>query len=451
MLDVVTPEEMAAIDAAAPEPVEILVERAGGAVARAALGLLGGTYGRRVVVVAGPGNNGADGRVAGVRLARRGAHVIVVEAGTSGSLPPADLVIDAAYGTGLSRPYTAPDPGGARVLAVDIPSGVHGLTGRVLGSAMRADRTVTFAALKPGLLLREGRELAGRIEVADIGLDTARRTMTLVEDRDLDAWPLRPADAHKYHASVWVIGGSPDMTGAPTLAARGAFRAGSGYVRLSVPGAERHPADPVEAVGAPLPAAGWAGPVLEDLDRIRALVVGPGLGRDDSVRSEVGRLLGAPRGPIVVDGDGLWALAQWGGSVVDGHRVVLTPHDGELRTLLGRELGEDRIADARELAGRLGVTVLTKGRTTVVAGPTGEVRFVTSGDARLATAGTGDVLAGMVGALLAGGLSPLDAAALAAHAHGRAARLGRRIGLVASDLPDLLSQVLDTGRGGWRL
>src|SRR5690606_10143333 len=185
------------------------------------------------------------------------------------------LVVDAAFGTGLGRPWTAPDPGDAPVLAVDIPSGVDGLTGRVLGRPMCAVRTVTFAALKPGLLLGEGPELAGQVEVADIGLDTSSATIGLVTDADLAAWPRRPRDAHKYHAAVWVVAGSAGMTGAATLSARGALRAGSGYVRLSVPGAGSHPADPVEAVGRALPAPGWDEDVATELDRIRALVVGP--------------------------------------------------------------------------------------------------------------------------------------------------------------------------------
>lgn len=449
MRDVVTPEEMAAIDAAAPEPEEVLIARAGAAVARTASRMLGGTYGRHVVVLAGPGNNGADGRVAGELLARRGARVTVLDAREATTLPPADLVLDAAFGTGLSRPYEAPDPGDTRVLAVDIPSGVDGLTGEQLGRPMRAERTVTFAAAKPGLLLGAGRELAGELEVVDIGLDTACATVHHVEDADVaELWPRRPVAAHKYHAGVWVIAGSPGMTGAAQLAAAAAMRAGAGYVRSSVPGAGAHLPTPIEAVGRLLPERGWADEVLSD-DRMRALVVGPGAGRSDAVRDEVGRLLastGAGEGrrpPLVLDGDGLWALAQQDPPLIaDPADVVLTPHEGELRMLTGRTPGPDRIAEARELAGRLGTVVLLKGRTTVVADASGAVRLVTSGDQRLATAGTGDVLSGVIGALLAAGVPPLDAAALGAHVHGRAATRGRRAGLVAGDLPDLVSGVV---------
>src|SRR5437868_5661328 len=161
---------MAEIDRGAAEHVDVLIGRAGGFVARAALELLGGAYGRRVVVVAGKGNNGADGRDAAERLRRRGVRVHVVEATDSPEqLPPSDLVIDAAYGTGFRGEYQAPDPGGAPVLAVDIPSGVNGLTGEAADGAVWADRTVTFAALKPGLLIGDGPDRTGHVDVVDIG------------------------------------------------------------------------------------------------------------------------------------------------------------------------------------------------------------------------------------------------------------------------------------------
>lgn len=209
MIPVVTPAEMGAIDAGAPEPVEVLIDRAGAAVARRARAMLGGTYGRRIVVVAGPGNNGNDGRVAGQRLAAAGAHVTVVAPDAVGPLPPAHLVIDAAYGTGLTRPYDPPAlQGSPLVLAVDIPSGVHGLTGALLGTPWPADETLTFAALKPGLVLSPGRWLTGRVTVADIGLDVSRSTIAVVTPDDLLASiPARPVDTHKWRAACWVIGG----------------------------------------------------------------------------------------------------------------------------------------------------------------------------------------------------------------------------------------------------
>jgi ADP-dependent NAD(P)H-hydrate dehydratase / NAD(P)H-hydrate epimerase len=441
MIPVVTPEEMGAIDAAAPEPVEVLIDRAGAAVARTALAMLGGAYGRRVVVVAGKGNNGADGRVAGRRLAARGVAVRIVEAGAAPSQPArCDLVVDAAYGTGFRGSWTAPDPGGVPVLAVDIPSGVDGLTGAV-GDETRplaAERTVTFAALKPGLVLGRGRELAGRVAVVDIGLDTSGATAHLVTDGDVAAWlPERSMDTHKWKAAVWLVAGSPGMTGAATLAVGGAQRAGAGYVRLSTPGGDPGAAIPTEAVGTALPGEGWAGEVVEGSTRFGAAVVGPGLGTGDDTRDQVRRLVAESPVPLVVDGDGLTAL----GRDVDrfaGPTTVLTPHDGEYERLTGRAPGPDRIDAARRLARQAGCTVLLKGSTTVVSGSDGRVRLTTTGDARLATAGTGDVLAGAIGALLAQGVEPLEAAAAGAHLHGRAGALGWRRGLVAGDLIDLL-------------
>ena len=258
MIPVVTPEEMKAIDAAAPEPTDVLVHRAGGAVARIAVDMLGGVYGRRVVIVAGKGNNGADGRDAAARLEHRGVHVQVIEAADAPArLPDADLVIDAAYGTGFHGEYQAPDTGMAPVLAVDIPSGVNGLTGEAAGGAVRAERTVTFAALKPGLLFGEGHDRCGVVDVIDIGLDVSGAQAALVEGSDVAAWlPPRERDTHKWKSAIWVAAGSPGMTGAAEMCSRSAMRAGAGLVRLGVPGLDSPPV-PLEVIGRPLPREGW--------------------------------------------------------------------------------------------------------------------------------------------------------------------------------------------------
>ena len=442
MQPIVTPEEMAAIDAAAPDPVDVLVGRAGAALAAAALRMLGGTYGRRVVVVAGKGNNGADGRDAAARLARRGVRVTVIDAlDAPDALPTADLVIDAAYGTGFRGDYEAPDPGGAPVLACDIPSGVDGTTGEAGTGAVRADRTVTFAALKPGLLFPPGRGRAGEVTVADIGLDTSRSRAHHVEAGDVAAWmPMRADDTHKWRSAVWVIGGSPGMTGAPVLAASAAARAGAGYVRLSSPGlAPPLPGAPIEVVGAGLPEQGWSDDVLTGAERFRSLVVGPGLGLRGA--AEVRQVVETAIVPVVVDGDGLRALGT--DCVRAGHpTTILTPHDGEFERLSGHRPGPDRIDAARRLASATNAVVLLKGPTTVVAEPGGDVLVVTAGDARLATAGTGDVLSGIIAALVARGLDPFRAAAAGAFLHGRTAALGPADGLIASDVVDLLPAAL---------
>lgn len=442
VLPVVTPDEMREIDAAAPTPVEELIERAGWHVARHAIELMGGAYGRRVVVVCGKGNNGRDGVAAGRVLARRGATVELVDAAEPPDrLGPCDLVIDAAYGTGFRGVYSAPRSGDAPVLAVDIPSGVDGLTGVASGSPARATRTVTFAALKPGLLFADGAALAGDVRVADIGLDVGVADISVVTDADVTATvPRRPRDAHKWRAALWVVGGSPRMGGAPALAASAALSAGAGYVRLSSPGA-RVPAAPIEAVHHDLPLVGWDRDVTEHLDRIAALVIGPGLGRSEAVRDSVRSSAGRAGRPAVIDGDGLWAIAELEGRLSD-HPRVLTPHDGEFTQLTGHPPGADRIAAARRLAADRRAVVLLKGPTTVVAAPSGSVRLVTSGDARLATAGTGDVLAGVIGALLAAGVDAFEAAAVGAHIHGLAARRGPAVGLRASRLAEEVASVL---------
>ena len=452
MIPIVTPDEMAAIDAAAPEPVEELIERAGTALARAALAMLGGGYGRRVTVLAGKGNNGADGRAAAQWLRRRGARVAVVEAAdTPESLPPAHLGIDAAYGTGLRRPYAPPPPSPlldepdqpAPILAADIPSGVNGLTGEILGEPWTADQTITFGALKPGLVLHPGAQHCGQITVAPIGLDTSSARTHLVTAPDVSRWlPVRPAEAHKWQTACWVIAGSPGMTGAAHLAAAAAMRSGSGYVRLSTPGLDAASVvagdtAPTEAVGHPLPADNWAAAIeADDHSRFQAMAVGPGLGRQPDTVQSVRELAGRTPLPLVIDGDGLFALGTDTAEVLAGRTAptVLTPHDGEYRILTGKAPDPDRFAAARSLAAATGVHVLLKGPTTVVADPDGTAVAVANGDARLATAGTGDVLAGLICGLLSAGIEPMEAAASGAWLHGQAATIRPSGAMAASDL-----------------
>ncbi len=301
MIPVLTPQEMAGVDRQAPEPVEVLVGRAGAAVANKAARLLSGVYGKAIVVVAGKGNNGADGRAAAALLAASGARVKVFEAADLApgqALPPAQLVIDAAYGTGLQRAYLPPSAGSSPVLAVDIPSGLSGSTGEVLegGGALGAVATVTFASFKPGLLLGSGPVLAGDIEVADIGLGKlagAAARCWLVDDGDVRALvPVRAREAHKWQTAVQVVAGSPGMTGAPWLASRAALRAGAGYVQLSMPGVDPSALPPGELVHRRVAASGWDKEVLEGLSRVKALVIGPGLGQAERGRGRPGCRLG---------------------------------------------------------------------------------------------------------------------------------------------------------------
>jgi NAD(P)H-hydrate epimerase len=432
---------MRAVDAAATEPVEELIGRAADAVLRAAVELMGGTYGRHVVVVAGPGNNGNDGRVAAELLRRRGVRVTVFATeDLPEELPPCDLVVDAAFGTGFRGSFDFPSVGTAPVLAVDICSGLSGLTGRAAGSPASAVATVTFAALKPGLLFGDGPSHGGEVLLADIGLDVRRARAHLVTDADVLAWvPQRAPDAHKWRHAVWVVAGAPHMSGAARLCAEATLRGGAGYVRLSTPGVD-HPDAPVEAVLHPVAVDAWADEVCAGGDRFVAVAVGPGLGRDDATAAQVCSLVGSLERPLVLDGDALWALGADAAALLAPRSAptVLTPHDGEFERLTGSPPGEDRMAAARDLAAASRAVVLLKGPTTVVAEPDGACLLVRAGDARLASAGTGDVLTGLVAAHLALGADPWRAAAAAAHLHGRAAACGPARGLVASDLPALV-------------
>lgn len=450
MIAIATPDEMRAIDAAAlaTTSIETLIQRAGSAVARAALRMLGGSYGRRVIVLVGPGNNGADGRVAARQLSERGVHVRVVEANSLLVRPECDLVIDAAFGTGFRGSWNAPEVRNTRVLAVDIPSGVNGLTGEFDGDVLSAERTVTFAALKPGLILGPGAGRAGTIQIADIGLDCSHVRTNLVQHSDVAGWiPVRTGDAHKWRAATRVVAGSAGMTGAAHLVSSAALRCGAGMVHLSTPGAGTGGCH--EYVEQQIPAIGWAGDVVTSLDRFQSLVIGPGLSRDDATVSCARELIRSAPVPTVVDGDGLFALGadRAGCAALLRERVwptVLTPHDGEFSLLVGEKPGPDRIQSARQLAAQLQVVVLLKGAATVVAEPSGHVLVVTSGDQRLATAGTGDVLSGIIGSLLAQGVPAFHAAAGGAWIHGQAGMLGFQRGLIASDLLTLVPQVLQS-------
>jgi NAD(P)H-hydrate epimerase len=452
MLPIVTPVEMRAVDLAVAHQVDLYIQRAGSAVARAAVRMMGGTYGRTVNIVAGVGNNGADGRVAGKLLADRGVRVRVFDVATCPrQLPASDLVIDAAFGTGFHGWWEPPDVGGARVLAVDLPSGVNALTGSASGPVLAADHTVTFQALKPGLLMPPGSDLVGHLELVDIGLGervAAHAHAHLVQQSDVVEWlPRRATVAHKWRAATRVVAGSVGMTGAGAMAAHAAMRAGAGMVQLSAVGCLVMDS-PVEVVQRPLQGPVWARAVLDSLGRFHSLVIGPGIGRDDDTARETRSVVLEASVPTVVDGDGLFAMA-WnaeGAGALLRRRImptVLTPHDGEYHLLTGAPPAPDRFVAARRLAADTGCVVLLKGPATVVAEPAGRVLVVTSGDERLATAGSGDVLAGIIGGLLAQGVDPFHAAAAGAWLHGRAARRAPARGMVAGDIADQLPAVFE--------
>ena len=444
---------MRAIDLASPLGLKRLVDLAGRSVAFQAIHMMGGTYGRRVAIVIGKGNNGADGRVAAAVLASRGVAVSCFDPGELiGGRLDFDLVIDAAFGTGLRDEFVSSRaPTGVPVLAVDIPSGVDGLTGVAHGVPLAATHTVTFGAYKPGLLFNDGRALCGTVSLVDLGLDCSGAPANLVEQSDVSRW-LQPrnAGAHKWNAATWIIAGSPGMQGAARLASAAAARAGAGMVRLGTPGCDADPLAPTEVVTRPMVSDGWSVDVLADLKRFHSLVIGPGLGRLSGAITGVRHVVENTRLPVVVDADGLLALSVGDGGAAELLRgrvypTVLTPHDAEFALLFGERPGADRLQSTRFLAARTGAVVLLKGPTTVVASPDGRHYVVSEGNQRLATAGTGDVLAGMIGAFLAQGLAAFESAAAAAFVHGRASQLAHD-GMIATDLIDLIPLALESLR-----
>ncbi len=330
--------------------------------------------------------------------------------------------------------------------------GSNGATGAIADVAVAADDTVSFAALKPGVLFEPGRGAAGAVTVVDIGIDVSGGALGVVEDSDVQRWlPERPAVAHKWIAPLMVVGGSGGMTGAPLMVSHAAMRAGAGIVWCGVPGqAAAASASGTEVITKALPATGAgalaeaaAAAVLEHLDRFHAVVVGPGLGTESATAAAVRRLVTEAGVPMVLDADGLNAL-DGDLAPLRARRAptVLTPHDGEYARLLGGAPGTDRVAAARRLAAESGCITLLKGPATVVAEPGGRAAVNPTGGPWLASAGTGDVLSGIIGGFLARGTGPFEAAAAGAFVHGRAADIAGHTGLVAGDLIRALSATL---------
>ncbi|MEO6470038.1 MAG: NAD(P)H-hydrate dehydratase [Acidimicrobiia bacterium] len=465
MIPVLTPEEMHAADArtiAGGTPESVLMQRAGRAVAWRVRQVLGGTYGRRVVVVCGKGNNGGDGRITAAALGEWGVHVDVVElaelpvidAGLERSLARADAIVDAMYGTGFrgaldgiaAELVTRMADVSAVVVAVDSPSGVDGLTGEARGLAVRADHTVTFAAPKPGLWFHPGRALAGTVTIADIGIDlgTDGERTAVVEAGDVVSWmPPLDATTHKWRSGVLVIGGSHGMTGAPLLVASAALRMGAGIVWAALPGRAAAQASGTEVITREIPDDGTgvlteagARTVGDEAARFASVVLGPGLGRADSSATAVRQLVGTLDRPLVIDADALSAL----GTMSDLLRArtaptIITPHDGEFARLSGGQPGADRVMAASTLAAATSAVVVLKGPTTVTAHPDGRVRLNPTGGPALATAGSGDVLGGIIAAFCASGMKPFDAAAAGVFVHGLAGGPDGHTGLTAGDLP----------------
>jgi hydroxyethylthiazole kinase-like uncharacterized protein yjeF len=487
-MEVLTTIEMERADRlaiTAGTPGFALMMSAGQAVAEAAMDLV---EEGPIVVVAGRGNNGGDGFVAAAELAARGRDVSVILLCERDSLQgdaalaargwkypvlpfnpqaigkPA-LIIDALFGAGLNRPVKgdplemieAVNANGAPVLAVDLPSGISGTSGAVMGAAINAVETVTFFRRKPAHLLMPGRKHCGRVRVADIGIDP--RVLEEIRPHTFEnipqSWqsffPVPRIEGHKYaRGHAVVLSGELASTGAARLAARGALRAGAGLVTVV------SPRDALVVNAAALTAV-MVRPVDTPLDfgemigdrRLNAIVIGPGAGVSDRTRDFVHTALSVKRG-LVLDADALTSFAEAPERLFesikasDGGQVVLTPHEGEFPRLFSdisnKHPGRSKLERVRDAAERSGAVVLLKGPDTVVASPDGRASIASNAPPWLATAGAGDVLAGMIAAMLAQGVPAFEAACIGVWMHGEAAGEAGP-GLIAEDLPEVLPAV----------
>src|SRR4051795_3860474 len=474
-------------------PVEELMEAAGEGLAsviarRAPAG--------RVAIVCGKGNNGGDGIVA-ARLLRQAGREVEVHvvwppewmgedarrqlAKLPGPAPipfeaaklnKAHLIVDALLGTGGSGSPREPaaqvieemEAARAPVVACDIPSGIDASTGEVNGPAVHCVATATFHRAKVGLWVRPGKEYAGEVEEIEIGIPRggpARPEAGLIGAGVLRDMPRRTSASTKFSSgNVFIVGGSTGLTGAPSMAALAAMRAGAGYVTVGAPASLElsFTVRLLEAMMIGLPEDGdghldaaAVEPVLKATGRADAVVLGPGLSKDPDAQA-LARAV-APRIdlPLVIDADGLNALGGHLEDVLPQRRwpTVLTPHSGELARLLevdSKEVERSRLAHAREAATRSHAFVVLKGDDTLVAAPSGRVAISRGGAPALATAGTGDVLAGGIGAMLAKGLPPAHAACAGVYAHVRAGQIAAAPhgadGVIASDVIHALPAAL---------
>jgi ADP-dependent NAD(P)H-hydrate dehydratase / NAD(P)H-hydrate epimerase len=470
-------------------PDGALMQRAAAGLAAICATLLDRVYGARVVVLAGSGDNAGDALYAGARLAGRGASVIAIAAGSqlheaaatelrtrggrviagasvAGAEPAlapqaesaigaADLIIDGLTGIGghgglrepaatLARLTERARRDGALVIAVDLPSGIDADTGEVQGAAIRADVTVTFGTLKPGLLIDPGASCAGPAELIDIGLGPYLPAPAVISLQAADVAAMLPrpsAESDKYRRGVLgLVAGSEQYTGAAVLSAGGAIKGGAGMVRLVSAAAaigvvrEHWPEAVLTTYDPDQPAE-----AIDNAGRVQAWAVGPGIGTGETAHALLATVL-ASDVPVLVDADGITVLAAHRDLLSRQAPTLITPHAGELARLLNADRADieaRRLHYARAAAAELGVTVLLKGSTTVIAEPAAgrPVRVNSTGSSWLATAGSGDVLSGLAGSLLAQGLPPPVAAAAAAYLHGMAGRLAARDAPIgASDL-----------------
>lgn len=462
---------------AAGTPGDVLMENAGQAIADQ----IRNRWARRPLsILCGPGNNGGDGFVVARLLADEGWPVTVALLGDraalqgdaasaaakwSGPVHPlhvsvldgAELVLDALFGAGLTRPLDgiarevidAVTDRGLTCIAVDMPSGVHGDTGQVLGAAPTCRLTVTFFRRKPGHLLMPGRAYAGETVVAPIGIpesvldDIGPETSANDPALWLPRYPWPRLGDHKYGRGHGLIAGGAAMTGAARLAARAAYRAGAGMVTIASPpsAVQIYAGDLAGLLVSAVATEDEFNALLVD-PRKNAALVGPGCGVSRTTRNMA---LGALRADkaVVLDADALTVFQDNPDDLFDalrGGNAVLTPHDGEFARLF--DPAGDKLSRVRAAAARCDAVVVLKGPDTVIAAPDGEAVINNNAPPTLATAGTGDVLAGLILGLLAQGMAPFDAACAAVWLHGEAAtQFGP--GLIASDIPDMIPAILN--------
>jgi len=512
---VATAKEMRSIDSRTINkigiPASTLMERAGLEVVNACIEKYGSVAGKTVCVFCGKGNNGGDGFVIAREMKRRGAVIAVYVFGRAGDLQgeslqnyailrkmkipvvqvttaarlrripdTADILVDALLGTGIRGEVTGILREAIRkinamsgaVVSVDLPSGLITDTGAYVGECVRADLTVTMGLLKRGLLLHPGKMLAGSVVTADIGFPergiSPERVQTfLIEQEDIRSFlPQRLPYFYKGDCGrVLIIGGSPGMTGAPSLTAAAALRAGAGMTLLGIP----ESLNPIfeqkltETMTLPLPetADGFLSleaetPVMEALMWADVLAIGPGIGRKKETMELVLNVLKNTVQPVVIDADGLYALAKdTNVRRARAFNTIITPHLGEFARLIKRDdtdtIESERIELVRKYAQRRQSVVLLKGAPTVIAGRRGEVFINSTGNAGMATAGSGDVLTGVVAGLAAQGMDLTSAGISGAYLHGRAGDLAAdelgEPGVIANDLVDFLPYAFEYVRG----
>jgi ADP-dependent NAD(P)H-hydrate dehydratase / NAD(P)H-hydrate epimerase len=489
MIELLTTLEMADADrlaiAGGVAGIE-LMEAAGAAVAEAVAAQRGASA--RVAVIAGPGHNGGDGFVAARLLAARGYKVDMLLVGDpnrlkgdaalaaktwGGSILPAepsalgkaDIIVDALFGAGLDRPVDglarnmieAMNANAAPVVAVDLPSGINGTSGAVMGVAVEAVHTVTFFRKKPGHVLLPGRLNCGTVSVADIGIAAAMleriaaRTFENLPELWRASFPAPRLQGQKYDRGHAVVVSGPSWsTGAARLAARGALRAGAGLVTIASPreALAVNAAASLAVMVRPVDGTAELANFLADR-RLNALGIGPGIGVNEATCDLVLAALAGDRA-VVLDADAMTSFAKAPGRLAEavkaraGKATILTPHEGEFsryfwsldeRTKVGSKLERARLA-----AELIGATIVLKGADTVVAAADGRASIAANAPAYLATAGAGDVLTGITSGLLAQGMAAFEAASAAVWLHGEAAAAFGP-GLIAEDLPEMLPRV----------